>query len=292
MLGIALLTVCSARAQTDSEFPEEHTESEIVIMNSVLKTIDSSAIPAQVESVIESLRVQEGSQIKKGTLLAELDDAAIKVQIENLKTQLKIARSKAENEIDLQLAIKAQQVATNEFERAQNTNARVPDTYPLNEIDRLRLVADQATLEIERARHQLRLAVLQVAVAEGEYRKAYDLFERHRIRSPVDGVVVTLEKRVGEWVQPGTSLLSIVRLDKMRVTGFIHIEHGSLDLVGRKVRVKLKGDAVLSEFEGRVSFVNPEVNTIDSRVQVYVEVGNRENLLRPGLPVTAEILGK
>lgn len=263
------------------------TSVSIELKSAVLKTIESTAVPAQVEGSLIAFAAKEGMLVEEGQTLGAINDDAIKIKLQQLKTQVEIARKKQTNDINVRLAQKTLEVADNEYQRALNTNARVPETYPVNEIDRLRLIADQAKLELERAKHEQQLAKYEVQVKVSDYRQTYELFRRHQLKSPVTGIVVGIEKTKGEWVQPGSEILRIVRVDRLRVEGFLPSSDASKDLIGNKATVSLKGQTKV--VEGKVVFVSPDANTINSQVRVFVEVENSDGYLRPGLPVTTEI---
>ncbi len=263
---------------------------EVVVENAILKTIETTAIAAQVAGVIENFEAKEGMAITAGQLLGKVRDEAVRIELESLKTAVEVAKKKQQNDIDKRLAIKSSAVADNEYQRAVKANLQVRDTYPINEIDRLKLLADRAKLEIERAEHMQDMAGLEVKQAESEYRKAYEVFNRHKIQSPVTGVIVGVEKHIGEWVEPGVNLLRIVRLDRLRIEGFVNAELSGMELDGRSARVIMDLAGKPHEATAKVVFVSPDVNSVNNQVRVYLELDNSQGLYRPGLRVQTSIL--
>ncbi len=261
----------------------------IRVESAILKTIETTTLAAEVPGTIRELQVKEGDVVEAGENLGNIKDEAVRLELVQLKTQIEMARKKQANDINQRLAEKGQQVANNEYQRALNANARVPDTYPINEIDRLKLVTDQAQLEVERAQHDQEIAAFEVSLALGNYRKTYELYTRHQIVAPAAGVVVSVEKRTGEWVEPGTDLLRIVRIDPLRVEGFIAASELDGDLVGHSAKVKLIEGKNEDSVTGHVVFVSPDVNPASSQVRVFIEVDNATGKLRPGLRVNATI---
>lgn len=261
----------------------------IELQGAILKTIDATTLAAQVAGPIKKLLVKEGEIVTSGQTLGCINDEALRLELEQLKTQVAMAEKKQSNDINQRLAEKSRQVASTEYERALGANARVEDTYPINEIDRLRLIADRAELEVERAAYEQELAVFDVTLAKGSYRQAYERYARHQLVAPAGGVVVSVEKRVGEWVEPGTDLLRIVRIDQLRVEGFIPADQAHPNLVGQTARVALVGETNDHWWPGEVVFVSPDANPVNSQVRVFIEVDNEEAALRPGLRVRATI---
>ncbi len=262
----------------------------IPVSNAVLKTIESTAVASQVSGIISTFAAKEGMVVKHGQSLGKVHDEALRLELARLETSMEIAKKKHASDIDKRLAVKSQAVAENEYQRALQANVRVRDTYPLNEIDRLKLISDRAKLEVERTNYLTEMAAFEIAQAEHEYRKSYEVYTRHQITAPVSGVITSVEKKVGEWVQPGTDLLRIVRLDRLRIEGFINAEQTVSSLVGRDAQVTVVIGDTTYETSGKVVFISPDVNSINSLVRVYLEIDNSENRLRPGLQVKANIL--
>ncbi len=181
----------------------EEPKSIINLEGAILKTIDSTIITAQVTGILEDVQVKEGVLVQAGELLGKVKDDAVRLKLAQQQTQLVIAQRKQSNQIDKKVAEKSRDVAETEYQRALNANARVSNTYPLNEIDRLRLVAERSRLEVERAVYDLEMAALDVSVANSELKQTEELLDRHKIVSPVDGMIVNVDKRPGEWVEPG-----------------------------------------------------------------------------------------
>ncbi len=262
----------------------------IRLEGAILKTIDSTSISAQVAGVLREASVKEGTIVKKGELLGKVDDASVALKLEQLKTQVLIAKRKKDNTIDKEVAVKNRDVAETEYQRALAANKLVPNTYPLNEIDRLKLVAERSQLEVHRADYDTQMAALDVEVAISEFNQTKELLGRHSIVAPVDGMIVGVDKRLGEWVEPGTEIIKIVRTDTLRIEGLIPAASDDGAMVGRDAEIELVRGEERQKFSGKVVFVSPDVNPVNSLARVFIEVENLERKLRPGLPVQAEII--
>lgn len=264
----------------------------IVVSNAILKTIESTVVPSQVSGIVSALSAKEGMTVSEGQLLGKIRDDAVRLELARLKTATEVAKKKYASDIDHRLAVKSQAVSENEYQRAVRANQQVRDTYPVNEIDRLKLIADRAKLEVERTVYMTEMAAMEVAQAEHEYRKSYEVYSRHQIKSPVSGVITSVEKKVGEWVEPGTDLVRVVRLDRLRIEGFVAAEQTIRNLVGQSAKVSILMGEKTHETTGTVVFVSPDVNSVNSQVRVHLEIDNSNKLLRPGLQVKTNILAQ
>ena len=307
-----MLTAQEHASQTVTAATQQTLDQPLELQGAILKTIEATTLAAAMPGPLRELSAREGDVVQIGQAMGKIYDEPLKLELMQLKTQVALAQKKQANDINQRLAHKGLQVANNEYQRAQSANARVPDTYPINEIDRLKLIADQAQLEVERAQYEQELAALEVTLAQGSYRQCYERYMRHQLQAPASGVVVAVERRAGEWVEPGTELLRIVRIDPLRVEGFLAAEQTVENLVGRTAVIGLVTPSSLSFasataasasapapattnaplLEGRVVFVSPDANPVNSQVRVFIEVANPEGQLRPGMRVNARIVDR
>lgn len=265
-------------------------EEQIVIENAILKTIDATRLAAEVAGKLAELEVAPGDKVTQGQKLGKIRDSSIVLQLDKSKISMAVARKKERSDIDVRLAELRAQVARAEYLRAEDSNSRLPGTYSTKEIERLRLVASTADLEIEKASQEKEVAGLDVMLAENDFKQVQDLLDRHQVIAPADGLVVSVEHRVGEWVEPGSELLQIVQINRLRIEGFIQQTDLGQQLIGRRANVEVVvGKEDLKKVAGKVVFVSPDANPINGRIRVHLEIENQAEEFRPGMRVLANI---
>lgn len=256
--------------------------------------IEEADVPAQQAGVITEITVHEGDQVEVDQQLAQIDDAQVQVDREVKEQERLIAETEASNDIDIRYAVAAAQVAEKVYELSVEANRRSPGSKPQTELQRLALEHRRAELAIEQARHDHSVQVQTERARAAEVRAVDVQIEQRRVRSPLPGVVVEVLKHRGEWAAPGDPIVRVVRLDRLKITGTLDFaEYAPQDVQGRSVLVTAQLSAGrVATFEGRVTFVDPEVDT-GGHYEVCAEVDNQaeagEWLLRPGLRVTLEI---
>ncbi len=260
-----------------------NAKNSLALEGAIMKTIETTSVAAQVAGLLETLEVKEGSRVIAGSDIARVRDEAVRLQVERTRLAWDLAQKKYQSDIDEQVARKNQAVAANEYQRAIDANDRVNNAYPINEIDRLKLILDRSTLETKRASHLRELGAIEAAVAENEYRQNEELLRKHRVIAPCTGMVIAVEKRPGEWVEPGTVVARIVEIDRLRIEGFLLAENASLDLLGTQAKVTVDVSGKVLTTTAELVFISPEVNPLNSQVRVFLEVQNQEGKLRPGL---------
>ena len=139
------------------------------------------------------------------------------------------------------------------------------------------------------AQKEMAIAVLQVAVSKAELKAAKVNIDRRHILAPLNAVVVELSRHEGEWVQPGDPVMRLVRVDLLRVEGFINAkeyqplgdQEGPAGASGRVASPRSARD-----FSGKIVYVKPMVEA-GGNFLVRAEVENRQQdgvwVLSPGL---------
>jgi macrolide-specific efflux system membrane fusion protein len=263
---------------------------EIKVPGALVKLIDQLDVPAREAGQIIQLDVQEGARVKVDEVLARLDDTEARFTEQRAKVELQIAAEQATSDIDARSAQRSLLTAEMELKRAEEARQRLRDLVTETEIGKLRLSADQARLAVEKAQHELAVARLQQSLKKVEADFAAQRFARRSLSSPFPGVVVQVFKHAGEWVEPGDKVLRVIRLDRLRVEGFLLAAQAAGSLEGRPVTltIDLPGKPAAS-FSGKLTFVSPEIDPFNHSVRVLAEIDNPQSLLKPGLRGTLTV---
>lgn len=244
----------------------------ITVTNALTHSRDVIEIAAESTGPIQELAVIEGSRIRIGQELGKVKDDRSVLAMQKAKLEWEIAKKKQTSDIAIRLTEKASLVAATEYDRAVRANKEIPNTYAENEVDRRKLVYEKAQLEIEQSAYNRSLAEAEAAVAKTGLEQAELELQRHKVVSPVNGMVVALRRQMGEWVEPGTPIVDVVDMDVFRVEGFVSVAEAAVQLCERKAHIVVPmGDETL-EKEGKVVFVSPEANPLNLQVRVILEI--------------------
>ena len=288
LMALALTTVSSAFAQQANESPAER---EIVVRGAQVSLIEEVDIPARRTGVIQKVQVRAGETVEPGQSLAKLDDTEALLAATEAEIELQKASELAESNVEITAAKKARDVAQAELQRALEAVERYSKAISKTEIDRLRLMLDRAVLAIEQAELAKRTAGFDAKLRKTKSDQARIDVDRHVIRSSVGGIVVKLNHQPGEWVEQGTKVMELLRLDRLQCEGRVPRGEGSASLKGRLAKI----DVVLSKeqtvtVDGVVTFVDPRVNPVKEDVVVWAEFDNPKLQISPGMRATIRIL--
>jgi RND family efflux transporter MFP subunit len=95
--------------------------------------------------------------------------------------------------------------------------------------------------EFEVSRHDVQVAVARRKVAEVAVGRARLALSRARVTTPIDGVVIAVDVRAGEVVPPGSRLVTVCDLNRLRIEA--EVDEFDVDRIkqGAEVIVKVEG---------------------------------------------------
>jgi len=256
--------------------------------------IDDVRIPARQAGVLVELSVRQGSRVRAGGIVARIDDRM--AQYEKLTAELKrdVTLARAENDIDVRYSQASYGVADAELAQSQDIDRRVPGSVSDSELRRLRLTRQRALLQIERSQLDLHAAKLTADVEQAAVAAAEDRISRRRILVPFDGPVLEVFKHRAEWVNEGEPVVRLIRLNRLRVEGFLSARQFNPDEIDRRsVMIEIeraRGQKV--RLRGAVVFVSPMLQA-GNKYRVTAEVDNRrvndQWVLKPGMTATMTV---
>jgi RND family efflux transporter MFP subunit len=223
------------------------------LISGSLQARRAATLRAEVGGALLEVKVEQGQPVKRGELLARIDDAA-------LQDQLIAARSSA------RVAENALQVARSEEER--NAKLAQEGIITQRDFERVKLAREQSEAQLSEA--QARLALMQ------------DQLSRTRISAPFDGVVSERQANAGDVVAPGSPLVTVVDPTSLRLEAAVPAENAGKLQVGTPVDFRVSGHGEHA-FSGKIERVNPVVDPATGQVRIYVAIPNTEQALLAGL---------
>lgn len=274
-------------ALTCGSYAETPTERYIRLTHCLVSLIEDVEVPAEKAGVLKTLQVREGDYLERDAAVAVIDDRQAKRILESARADYEAAQIKAENQLAIEYAEATHRTAAAELKIAESANKALAKTVGAVEVEKLRLSSEQARLEIGVKRMEREIFDGEAQSLAAKLKLAEGDLERHLIAAPIAGEVVEVLCDRGEWIEPGETVIRLVRLDRLRVEGFVRFaDYAPAAVLGRSVRVTIATSDGRATFDGAVTFVSPLVQP-GGEYRVWAEVDNRrvqkQWLLRPGL---------
>jgi RND family efflux transporter MFP subunit len=238
----------------------------VMVVGNLIGAATVAVVP-KVSGRLEAVNVRLGDQVRRGQLLATLEDRELREQVRQNEASLEVSRATVrQREADLKNA-------QSNLERSRNLFAR-------------NLIARQ-TLDDAEARYDAALAQVDLAKAQGNQATARldELrinLSNTRILSPVDGFVGSRSLDPGAFVGTNSSFLSVVDIHFVRLVANLVEKDLRRIVLGMPAQVEV--DAYPGEvFQGRVARLAPVLDPATRTAQMEVEVPNPASRLKPGM---------
>ena len=212
-----------------------------------------ATVRAEVTGSVLQVTASEGQSVRRGALLARIEDQAVKDTHASALTAVRSA------EQTLQIA-EREAVRTESLVRGGALAER----------------------ELDTARNAVAAAQAQLADARSRVASAAKQLEHLVVRAPIDGVVAARAANAGDVVSPGTELYRIIDPRSMRLEASVPSESLSMIKVGLPVQFQVRGYPGQT-FDGRIERVSPAADPVTRQVSIFVTIPNAAGRLVAGL---------
>jgi RND family efflux transporter MFP subunit len=137
-------------------------------------------------------------------------------------------------------------------------------------------------------REAIRGSEAQVAAAKAHYDSAVVQASYGQIRSPINGVISDRSVYPGEIAASGSPLVSIVDISQLVARTNVPVKDAAAISVGRPARIAGPD----GDLAGKVTVVSPAVDPNTTTVEVWVQVPNPGEKLKPGGTVRVSIIAE
>ena len=217
-----------------------------------LKPYEEVIVSSEVDGILRSIRVDEGSPVSRGQLIAEIKDTDYRLDAERAEAVLKQAEAGLAN-------------ANQEHQRKEA-------------LYREELVTKQQFDDISA---RLALAQGDLERAKSGLAMAREKLSRTKVFAPMAGIVKEKKVTAGDYIRNGTNLISIIRTDQLKL---------SFSVPEKDVGSLMEGQDIIftadsfpgREFQGKVKTLYPNLDEKTRSLPVEALVANHDGSLKPG----------
>ena len=274
---------------------------------------ERARVRSELPGVLAEILVDEASPVKKGDVIARIDDRGLKA--ERLRVLAEINKIEAElatlrlghrrEKLTQQEAVVAARRAELDFAEKESTRR----AEMVREGVGAKQAADAASRELETRRQalaeaQAALKLLQAGSRPEEIAAHEALLHRSTaelayvderlamtvVRAPIDGEILTprFRERIHESVEAGGLICEIGNLRRMRAEVLVPEREADAIALGMTTLIKVESYPT-HPFEGTVKFIAPAVEGEERRLRVVVDIDNSAGLLKSNMTGFGEI---
>jgi HlyD family secretion protein len=299
-------------------------------------------IGTQIGGIVSQVLVKEGDRVTKGQSLVEIDArdaearlASARAKVETAKSRVSaadarvaqlVARPRAEDLAEAKALVDAREAALSDARGRLDRLLRVTDRgTAANEQPALEFAVALASAnladakaklarvqvgtypeDLAVARGDLRTAESELAAAQADLAQAEVARELLIVRAPIDGTILKLDARPGEYKAAGPNASSLLRLGDIS-TLHVRTDIDELDSWrfestgsavasirgGSRAQVQLRFVRVVPDVAPKKTLTGENAERIDTRVmQVIYALENPPPFLHPGMLVDVAIAAK
>jgi len=268
---------------------------ETVIEHCIVSLIEQAQVPAEEAGALREIFAVEGDRVTKGEKLAQIDDRNALAKLHIAQQELAAAQKESSNDVKVRAASAEAMVSENQYLQG----ADLPIEQREGELSerllrRLLLAPHRAELQQGVAELDHTLAGLRSNISQAQVEDAKLGVTQRSITAPMSGVVVQSYRHIGEWVKPGDAVMHIVRMDHLRIEGYVPAAAFSpQEVLGKPVTVKVHlARGKVKTLQAKIDYASPLVET-SGGYRVWAIVENEETngywSISPGLTASMTI---
>ena len=296
-----------------AERPEIGPISEHIAADATLSAVAEAAISPKITAPVRKFYVQRGSKVKKGQLLAELENRDLSAQaLDNQgqytaaraafdmqtkaqvpedyhKAELDVAQAKAQLDLQQQIVDARRKLLAEgaipgrDYDTAAAALVQAQAAYDVarNHMESLKAVSRAASLEQAQG---------QLSSAKGKYLAAEAQVSYSEVRSPITGTVTDRPLFPGETVSAGSTLITV--MDTSSLIAKVHLAQTEAQQmkVGDDASVTVPG--VDKPVPAKVYLISPALDPASTTIEVWLRVNNKAGEYKAGTPVRTSIRGR
>ena len=232
-----------------------------------------SDVAPEISGIVAATPVDVGDRVAAGTVIARLNTADAALRLEQARAGL--------------LQAEAAAAQARERHNLARANAGRYDAL-LKTGDVSRTLQEQAATESETTRQAVATAEAVIADARSRVGLAQKALDDTVVRAPFAGFITDRPVAAGEYVTPASKVVTLMRLDPIRLRLQVpELEAANLR-VGQTVTatVEALGNR---QFDGRITAINPALDAATRATIVEATIANPHGAVRAGMFATADV---
>jgi len=245
-----------------------------ISLTGILAPSNSVNVCPELTGKVTKVLVQKGDFVKKGQPLIKLDDEDLKIKYRKALANLEKTRDSV-------------------------TRAKINYDSTKKDFERIKTLYEEGAISKQKYENyltQLELAKITYESAESSGLDAAEAsiesiklqLSKTTIKSPINGVVVSVNVENGEMVSPGRPIVTVTSVDSIIFKSNVIEKYLNYLEVGQKA-VVYSESVPGKTFEGKLSFISPVSTTTGQQFPIEITIVNSKGELKGGMTGCAKL---
>jgi multidrug efflux pump subunit AcrA (membrane-fusion protein) len=319
--ALALLAACGKKeAAGEEQEPPTHVIVEtavrgaidrVVTADAVLYPVNQANVTSKISAPAKRVLVNRGDHVRTGQVVAELESADLAAAVEESQHQYEQAQAsyqtvtgatvpedRTKAQADVQSAQQTFDAAKKVYDSRVELQRQGALAQKLVDDAKVAMVTAQSQLETAQRhlealnqvsqRETIRGAQAQMNAAKAHMDTTAVQLSYARVVSPINGVVADRAVYPGEMATSGSPLISIIDISQVVARTNVTVKDAEFIKVGRPARISGPD----GDLPGTVTVVSPAADPNTTTVEVWVQLANPGERLKPGGTVRVAIIAE
>ena len=230
-------------------------------------------VSSESNGKIEFLNVEEGEQLKKGSLVGLIDTLQLHYNREQLKASIETVQSKSTSVLS-QINVLNEQLKTAKIEQTRIQNMYAENAATKRQIDEIDGKVKVIEKQISSVQTQNAPILNEIKSIKVQIEKLDDQIKKSKISNPVDGTVLTKYAEPSEITAFGKPLYKIANLNEMELRVYVTETQLAQIKIGQKVTVAIDADNDTKKYEGNITWISAQAEFTPKVIQTKEERAN------------------
>ncbi|MBW2450483.1 MAG: efflux RND transporter periplasmic adaptor subunit [Deltaproteobacteria bacterium] len=215
--------------------------------------ISESTVASEISGLVENFPIREGDYVKKGNLLANLKETELKLRLKGVVAAKKRIEANLEN-------------AEKELKR----------------LSKLKETNSIAEKQYDTAFYTYRALSQELLQNESEIELLNYEMKQQKVLAPFSGFVAKEHTQIGEWINKGGPVVTLLDLDNIRITVDVPERYSVLLVPESNLNVSIKSVSN-HPFSGKIYSVLPQGDPNSRTFPVRIHLANPDHKIKSGM---------
>lgn len=230
-------------------------------------------VSSESNGKIEFLNIEEGAQIKKGTLVGLIDTLQLHYNREQLKASIETVQSKSASVLS-QINVLNEQLKTAKIEQNRIKNMFVENAATKRQVDEIDGKVKVIEKQMGSVQTQNTPILNEIKSIKVQIEKLNDQIKKSKITNPVDGTVLTKYAEPTEITAFGKPLYKIANLNEMELRVYVTETQLAQIKIGQKVTVAIDAENDTKKYGGNITWISAQAEFTPKVIQTKEERAN------------------